>query len=161
MASTPLPDTYWLHAGLLAGPYPSGHGISALVAGGVTLFLDLTEAGELPPYAPELPLGIEHRRMPIRDFTVPTPEEMEQILHTLAAALTEGHTIYLHCHGGIGRTGTVAGCHLVRRGRTGAVALQEIHRLRMEGDCDPHSPETEAQRAMVRQWPSRISLGTR
>jgi len=78
---------------------------------------------------------------------------MERILQTLALALAAGRTVYLHCHGGLGRTGTVAGCHLARCGRTGEAALLELRRLRQEANCTQESPETEAQRTLVRQWP--------
>jgi protein-tyrosine phosphatase len=159
MAEPPLPGSYWVHSGLLAGRYPRDvqQDLPALLAAGITLFLDLTEVGELPPYEPLLPKGIEHLRMPIRDFTAPIPQRMELILQALGAALSEGRTVYLHCHGGIGRTGTVVGCHLVRRGHTGAAALLEIRRLRLGPGCAPDSPETEAQRTMVLQWPQERS----
>lgn len=35
-------------------------------------------------------------------------------------ALAAGQTVYVHCYGGIGRTGTVVGCWLVRHGLSGA-----------------------------------------
>lgn len=151
----PFPGAYWVQPGLLAGPYPRAEllAIPALLAAGVTLFIDLTEPGELPSYAPALPAGIEHLRMPIRDFAIPTPKCMERLLQTLDAALAAGRTVYLHCHGGLGRTGTVVGCHLARCGRTGEAALRELRRLRQEANCAQDSPETEAQRALVRQWP--------
>jgi len=159
----PLPGAYWVHPGLLAGPYPRAERqfIPTLLAAGVTLFIDLTEAGECPPYAPALPGGIEHLRLPIRDFATPTPERMERLLQALDSALAAGRTVYLHCHGGIGRTGTVVGCHLARGGRTGEAALLELRRLRQEAGCAQDSPETEAQRALVRQWPVRLSPGGR
>lgn len=155
MADVPFPDSYWVHSGLIAGHYPrkEKQEISALLAAGVTLCIDLTEAGELLPYSPDLPGGIEHLRMPIRDFRVPIPQRMELILQALDSMLAEGRTVYLHCHGGTGRTGTVVECHLVRRGLTGEEALLEIGRLRMAAGCGCKSPETKAQRVMVRQWP--------
>jgi protein-tyrosine phosphatase len=142
---------YEVHPGLLSGRYPLPELLPELLAKGVTLFLDLTEVRELPPY--ELPEGIEHRRLPIRDFDVPTQETMVRILDELTGALAAGRCVYVHCHGGIGRSGTVVGCHLVEEGLSGEEALEEIRRLRLEGGCHPHSPETEAQFAMVRRWP--------
>lgn len=155
MATAPLTEAYWIHPGLIAGHYPNTEEVRALVAAGVSLFLDLTEAGELPPY--DLPEGIEHRRMPIRDFSVPTPEGLERILQTLEGALAAGRTVYVHCHGGIGRTGTVVGCYLVNGGMTGKEALLEIRRLRTEAGCGPDSPETAAQRSLVRFWHPRLN----
>lgn len=61
--------------------------------------------------------------------------------------------VYVHCYGGIGRTGVIASCYLVRRGLTGDEALAEIARLR-QGTPDGHrlSPETPDQAARVREW---------
>jgi hypothetical protein len=129
---------------------------------GVSFFLDLTEAGEygLQPYASLLEkeaaaLGreVEHQRMSIPDRGTPTLEAMTDILDTIDAALAAGGTVYVHCYAGIGRTGTVVGCHLARHGMRGEEALAEITRLR--GDISGGwitSPETAAQRAMVREW---------
>jgi len=74
---------------------------------------------------------------------------MVRILDAIDTALTGEQVVYVHCMGGIGRTGTVIGCYLVRHGQTGAEALQTIARLR--GGL-AESPETEEQRRMVRTW---------
>lgn len=126
----------------LCGPYPFDP--APLLASGVTCFVDLTEPGELPGYRHSVH-GIQ---MPIPDFGVPTPFHMTTILDTLDAALAEGHTVYLHCHGGRGRTGTVVGCWLVRHGLSGEQALARIADLR----GDNQSPETEEQRAFILNW---------
>ena len=41
-------------------------------------------------------------------------------------AMSAGKAVYVHCWGGVGRTGTVVGCWLVRHGRTGEQALEQI-----------------------------------
>lgn len=161
----PIPNSYWVRPGfLLAGEYPTMCAgeeedramLRRFLDAGVSLFLDLTEWGELEPYAPLLS-GLspeaEHRRMPIRDFGTPTPEDMEHILDMVDAAMSEGRTVYVHCHGGIGRTGTVVGCHMARHGIRGKAALAEIARLR-HGIPNSwiESPETPEQRRMVLRW---------
>lgn len=155
--TAPFPDSYWVRPGFIAGRYPwSANGdISTLLSAHVTLFLDLTEEGELDLYTPLLPVSVRHLRMPIGDFTVPTPDRMKEILNALDSALAGGRNVYLHCRGGLGRTGTVVGCFLVRHGMTGDQALAEIRRLRDSCGCDSSSPETEAQRSMVRGWNPR------
>jgi len=127
----------WVVPGrLAAGPYPRD--LPELHAAGIDAFLDLTEAGELPAYPVE---EVEHRRAPIRDFGTPSVAEMEAILGVLDELLAGGRTVYLHCRGGIGRTGTVLGCYLVRQGQTAEEALASID-----------GPETDEQRAFVRAW---------
>jgi hypothetical protein len=125
-------------------------------------FLDLTEAGDhgLVPYAALLEeearaLGraVEHHRMPIPDGHAPAREQMARTLDAIDAALAAGQVVYLHCYGGIGRTGTVVGCYMVRHGMEGEAVLVEIARLR-QGTPDgwKRSPETPAQCQMVRAW---------
>jgi protein-tyrosine phosphatase len=78
---------------------------------------------------------------------------MMRILDTLDGVLTAGHVVYLHCWGGIGRTGTVVGCHLVRRGMTGEQALAAIARMRQDTpDESKVSPETPDQTRLVLRW---------
>jgi protein-tyrosine phosphatase len=157
-----FPGAYWVRPGkLLAGPYPGGWSadrarerMQKVLDAGVTFFLDLTEPDEMKPYflaaqAEARGVSVFHRRMDITDMDVPTPEHMTDILDTLDSALDEGHTVYIHCMGGIGRTGTVIGCWLVRHGLDGQAALDEIVRLR--GGLH-NSPETDEQRRFVRTW---------
>ena len=115
----------------------------------------------MAPYAPALleeaaarHLAVEHCRMPIPDLGTPQPAEVTRILDTIDAAIAAGRRVYVHCWGGIGRTGTIVGCYLVRHGLTGDQALAEIARLR-QGTPDDYrvAPETHDQRERVRNWP--------
>src|SRR5215470_6484696 len=76
------------------------------------------------------------------------------------AALEEGWTVYVHCWGGIGRTGTVLGCYLVEHEVSVAEALAEIQRRR-RGTKDgwKKSPQTQAQLDFVKRWCSFASQG--
>ena len=134
--------------------------VRQFLAVGITAFVDLTEAHEFDPYLPVfravLPEGTGlpmYQRLPIRNWEIPPPLTMVRILDALETALAEGHSVYVHCAGGIGRTGTVVGCYLVRHGMQGEAALEEIMRRRQAmpngGDL---SPRREPQRQMVRTW---------
>jgi hypothetical protein len=167
----PFLNSYWVVPGrLLAGEYPGDrqrHGavtkLRRVLAAGITYFLDLTaEEDDLEPYAPLLadagaPPHVVHSRRTIRDLGCPSEEDMRAILDELDSALDGGHVVYLHCWGGIGRTGTVVGCHLVRSGMNGEEALDRVARLygtmsKEKLMFSPHSPQTERQREFVRKW---------
>lgn len=167
----PLPNSYWVEAGrLLAGEYPGSASradtlerLRRLLAAGVTCFLDLTESGELAAYEQLLPTEprsggrqVLYARKPIKDHSIPAaPEIMSEILEYLDRALAAGHCVYLHCHAGIGRTGTVLGCHLIDRGMTADVALQHLNslwRANARSEHWPATPETPAQHEFVRRW---------
>lgn len=117
---------------LYGGPYPEE------IPEDVDFVIDLTEDGELDSY----PCHCERRRLPIRDFGVPTREELHRILNTIDDALGYGRTVFVHCRGGIGRTGTVLGAWLRRHGHS---AEDTFHKL-------GGRPETEEQRELIRSW---------
>lgn len=165
-----LVNAYWVVPGrLLAGPYPSAPAltdaqkqVAALLELGVDTVVDLTEPGEygLRAYWPLLSeasaaqgMAVERRQRSIPDMSIPTVAQMNATLDDIDAALAEGRTVYVHCYGGIGRTGTVVGCYLVRNGASGDEALATIAHLR-RNIRQPHrlAPETSEQRAMVRAW---------
>ena len=166
----PISNSYWIQPGkLLAGEYAGAPDegqarakLHRLLEAEVSFFLDLTEVDEyrLKPYAHLLKAEsailehpIEYHRMPIRDGHVPTPEVMKHILDTIDTALYARRIVYVHCFAGIGRTGTVVGCYLVRHGLSGESAVAEIARLRRGlPNSWMVSPETEIQRQTVRNW---------
>jgi len=121
--------------------------VRPLLGQGVTLFLDLTEDGELEPYARHLPPRVRHMRMPIRDFSVPTPESLTSTLDEIDSELASGGLVYVHCWAGCGRTGVVVGCWLVRHGTAPDAALARIAETRGLG-C----PQTLEQRLMILDW---------
>ena len=167
----PIPESYWVQPGqLLAGAYPTLVGAAELamhqrlrqfLSVGMTAFVDLTEAHERISYFPFLLAGVSegtcppaYQRLSIHNWEVPTPAMMLRILDAIDTAVDEGQSVYVHCAGGIGRTGTVVGCYLVRHGMPGEAALEEIMRLRQAmPNGGALSPRREPQRQMVRTWP--------
>jgi len=166
----PLAESYWVEPGrLLAGEYPGQFDgeltrkrIDALIEAGFHTFIDLTRPNETVAYirllleeAKHYEVEIKHHRFPIGDFGLPTPELMRNILNTIEAELKAGRKIYLHCWGGIGRTGTTVGCYLVRRGMTGAEALRQLAEwwnTVPKSQIHPRSPETREQAEFIRNW---------
>jgi ADP-ribosyl-[dinitrogen reductase] hydrolase len=170
----PFPNCYWLEPDrILCGEYPRNRedsaphsAMSAILSAGVRVFVDLTEEGELLPYreiavkrAGELGIAadaLEFCRHPVQDLSVPkSPEEMQAILRTIRSSRFRGEMVYLHCWGGIGRTGTVAGCILKGlyslEGKDALDLLAE-HWQACAKSSRIGSPETEEQREFVRTF---------
>ncbi|MGI8608000.1 MAG: protein-tyrosine phosphatase family protein [Candidatus Dormibacteria bacterium] len=168
--ATPYQRSYWVSPGrLLAGHYPgaansdeASHKLDGLVAASIRHVVNLMEEGErdrsgaifVPYEAPLKARGISMTRMPIRDFHIPSEDEMVTILDDIDQSITAGTPTYVHCWGGKGRTGTVVGCWLVRHGIAAPErAVDRIKELQAVcgGNLSP-SPESETQRAFVRTW---------
>ena len=167
----PSPNSYWVVPGrFAAGEYPGAiyHAdaaakLKSLLEAGIDHFIDLTEPGELEPYAriaereaQMIGKEVGYERHSIVDASVPhRPEQMAAILDSVANALDEGKTVYVHCWGGVGRTGTVVGCWLVRRGHTGDEALRQLAewwQIVEKARWHRRSPETREQCEYIRNW---------
>jgi hypothetical protein len=167
----PHDNCYWLIPDrLLAGEHPGAIAaadgitrIDALLDAGVRRFIDLTAEHEGPgPYTSILleraatrGIRVDHRRFAIPDFGVPSSTLMRATLDAIYAAIDAGERLYLHCWGGVGRTGTVVGCLLREQGFDAADALDVIARKwqAMEKRTrHPNSPETRGQIAFIERW---------
>lgn len=91
--------------------------------------------------------GLALVRLPIPDGAAPRSRgEMDDIQARIAAARARGDVV-VACMGGVGRSGTVAACALVRAGRTPAEAIARVRALR-----HPTAVETVAQERFVRSY---------
>lgn len=163
----PFQNSYWIEPGrLLAGEYPgtpvrieTERRLKDLVAIGIDSFIDLTEDDELPGYAPLLAAiapHASHRRFPILDHGLPHEEGfISRVLDAIDADLAEGKRVYLHCRAGVGRTGTVLGCYLIRQGMQSEAALDRLEVLWQQSARSraiPQIPETADQTHFVLTW---------
>jgi Swiss Army Knife protein, DSP-PTPase phosphatase domain len=165
----PAPNTYWVIAGkLLAGEYPGARNpeearrrLRKFLAAGVRHFIDLTEAGELTPYAEllsqEAGSRTSYQRFPVRDGSVPEePKTMGEIIAAIDRAMAEDGITYVHCWGGVGRTGLAVACWLQEHGPTPDEALTDLAnkwRSCAKSQRMPNSPETPEQVRWVKEWP--------
>ena len=172
MSAGPTGRSYWVVPGrFAAGAYPSTRVpgpdgrievIERLLAAGIDDFVNLTQdrPGGTDEHLRHYDEAVSERgtvsRFEIPDLGIPTIEKMTAILDHLDEQLDAGRSVYVHCWGGIGRTGTVVGCWLLRHGEaTPDDVLAVIAELR-KGDIgagNRASPETEEQRAFLRAWP--------
>jgi len=89
--------------------------------------------------------GIEFISFPIPDRQVPGSEsKLAQTLEQLDGALSSGKNVVIHCRQGVGRSGLVATCLLVRKGMSPGAAVESVSAAR-----GVSVPETIEQRDWI------------
>lgn len=169
MPAIPYLDSYWvLPDRFLAGAYPGDleaekarHKIQSLIHTGIQTIVDLTQAEDsyypyaklLKQEAAEFNVELERLNFPIPDYDIPSIPLTIHILNTIDQQLAADRRVYVHCMGGIGRTGTIVGCFLARHCLSGEEALFELQNLRQDAaSWFRRSPESDLQIEFVRRW---------
>lgn len=169
----PFEHSYWAVPGkIVAGNYPGSidpskldNQLTNLMDAGVTLVVNLMDLYELElfqrffeTYETVLPRLAEARghairmeRFPIQDRSIPTVDQMESIQKCIRTELEAGGIVYVHCLGGIGRTGTVIGCYFVEQGEADPLTLLRSLTAAKKEYFWP-TPQTEEQRQFVLNW---------
>jgi protein-tyrosine phosphatase len=130
--------------------------LAIMQAAGVVRLVLLVEDEELDQWgdARIVELGtrarVDVRRHPIPDGAAPRSAlDMDRILDDIDEGRAAGD-VAVACMGGVGRSGMVAACALVRAGRTPAEAIELVRALR-----HPTAVETAAQERFVGRYGSR------
>ena len=166
------PQHYTIEEGnLYGGEYPGAKQPAAakerllnLLDIGVRTFIDLTDPEDgMAPYeglleelANETGTPLQRISLPVPDMGVPTTATMREIMSAIRRSIEQSPAVYVHCWGGIGRTGTVVGCWLRERGLDPDSALARVQQLYSSQMAKvrsyPVSPQTSRQRNFVHSW---------
>ena len=88
--------------------------------------------------------GFEYTHIPVVDFTVPTPDQIDEFIKFSKDLRLKEKVIAVHCEAGMGRTGTMLAIYLVSsKGYTAKDAISEVRKKR------PGSIETRAQEDVI------------
>jgi len=164
----PIPNSYWADPGrLLAGPLPTHTDravlrsmIGALFDAGIRLVLDLRTPAEPPGLRTLLdklaPAGVEPVWIgaPVLNGDAPNVAQMQSALDVIDASLARDRPVYVHCAGGLGRTGNIVACWWIRHGVYSPEEALAALTTRRAGqpNAERPSPETGAQFRLVRGW---------
>lgn len=180
--AVPVERCYWVveHL-LLAGAYPGNsdaHAHRKRVLGlwdaGMRTFINLMEENEtnnsgqpfvrydelLLEMASESKDRIAHLRFPVPDTGIPTHDRMRSILDAIDLSLDKQIPVYVHCFGGMGRTGTVICCWLLRHGLASKDNVLSLLTTLRQADLQRATrpaPENKTQCQFVLAWPEQDS----
>lgn len=168
-----IPQHYPIEVGkLYAGEYPGDRNpdvartrLRSLITLGIRTFVDLTALADRMALYEKLLAELEEeaggplRRisLPIADMGIPEAGgTMQTILRQIRESSSLTPAVYVHCWGGIGRTGTVVGCWLRECGYDPESALAQVQHLYASHmpkvRIHPESPQTPAQKDYIRFW---------
>ena len=140
----------WLETDQIAGMgQPQSGDIELLYEKGIRCIVSLTEW----PLDKEAVLAVDmdYLHVPILDMQSPTLQDVIKTMDFVESRIQQNRLTVLHCGAGIGRTGTMLACYLVKRQYTPDDALA---RVRLER---PGSVETLAQESIVYEYAKYIN----
>ena len=147
-----LKPVSWIEDGRLAAArYPrDARALGALRELGVKVLVNLHEQAHAPEAMTQH--GLTEVHLPVADFQPPTPQQLEEGVLAIERALAAEQCVAVHCGAGLGRTGTLLACYLVKQGLQPEEAIARIRTIRRG------SVETRQQETAVAEYARRLRL---
>jgi atypical dual specificity phosphatase len=140
-------DIDWIEPGVLAASGIPCHArdVESLHAQGIRSIVSLTEhpITTMPKIKPALfeRLDIVYLHAPVDDHEPPSMEQARTIAQHIAAMREQGRPTLIHCHAGVGRTGTLLHVFFLAQGLSLDEAQAKVRRAAGERICyvNPHT----------------------
>jgi protein-tyrosine phosphatase len=84
--------------------------------------------------------GFTSQQLSVHDGTPLTISMAEKAVAQIGSYISSGENVLIHCLGGLGRSGTLAACYLISKGKTATQAIDIVRKYR-----SPRAIETSAQ----------------
>ena len=95
--------------------------------------------------------GFPYLHLAVSDGTAPEMSQVDRFMEFCDQNVEQKRLVAVHCLAGIGRTGTMAACYLVRKGMDTEDAIARIRSMR------PRSIETIQQEGAVYEYECRVA----
>lgn len=152
-----------------AGEYPcdlntvsNKEKIKRMTCFGIKHFIDLTKIDELQPYSHLLPEDTTYCRFPIKNCGIPdSVKSVHELIHYIDELKQKDGYIYIHCRGGVGRTGTIVACIIAKTMKDPTLrkvlsALSDYF-SEMPKSSYINTPETNEQIAFIQDFINSLS----